>query len=56
MFLKKLGLRIQSETAGYVLKQLYPDKPSVQPFPVIGADARTGLPVRRMVDPAILET
>jgi len=50
MFLRKLGLRIEPEMAGYVLKRLQAGNSKTESFPVMGADARTGMPVRRMID------
>lgn len=54
IFLKKLGLRIEPEMAGYVLKQTQPESGSAEPFPVMAADARTGMPVRKMIDPRLV--
>ena len=45
--LAQFGIRIEPEMGNYVLRQL--ENRSVSSFPVMGGDARTGVPVRRMV-------
>ena len=49
-FLHRLNLRIGPETAAYVLRRL--DAESASPIPVMGGNARTGGPVRILVDPS----
>lgn len=49
-FVERLGLRIGSQTAAYVVRQLQ----TGHAFPVLGADARSGAPVRTTVDPVTL--
>ncbi|MEZ0267071.1 MAG: hypothetical protein ACAI43_20255 [Phycisphaerae bacterium] len=45
----KLGWRVGPHVAAYVAHRL--DAKAVKPFPVMAADARTGLPVARPVEP-----
>ena len=46
--LAQFGIRIEPEMGNYVLRQL--EKPAAGgSFPVMGGDARTGMPVRRMI-------
>jgi len=56
LILKKTGVRIEPEMARYVLKQVQSDRGSgpSKAFPIIGADARTGMPLRQMVEPQVL--
>jgi hypothetical protein len=50
-FLHGLNLRIGPETAAYVLRRI--DAGQAAPaFPVMGGNARTGVPVRLLVDPS----
>lgn len=51
MILNQIGVRIESEMARYVLKQIQPDRSNGRPnaFPIIGANARTGQPLRQMM-------
>jgi hypothetical protein len=50
--LAQFGLRIEPEMSRYVLRQLA-DRPAGETsFPVMGGDARTGVPVRRFVPAA----
>jgi len=51
-FVERLGLRIGSHTAEYVLKQL----DAGVAFPVLAGDARTGRAVRAVVKPSELGT
>jgi len=54
-FLHHLNLRIGPETAAYVLRRLDAN-PSASAIPVIGGNARTGVPVRVLVDPSQIAT
>jgi hypothetical protein len=47
----RLGLRIGPEMIKYLAARL---AASPDAFPIMGADARTGAPVRQMVDPRVL--
>ena len=49
--LKQHGLRIESQMRQYVLERL---ASASGPFPIIGGDARTGVPRRQMIDPKSL--
>lgn len=53
-FVRQLGVRIEPEMARYVMQQTI-GKPlsstsSLRPVPIMGADARTGMPLRRVVN------
>ena len=52
MFLQRLGLRIGPHMAAYVLGRISSPDPSmaIGALPVIAGDARTGEPVRQIVD------
>jgi hypothetical protein len=45
--LAQFGIRIEPEMGLYVLRQL--ETPGGDAFPVMGGDARTGAPVRRVI-------
>jgi len=49
LMLKSYGLRIAPAMSKYVLEQLAGAGPSDGKVPVIGGDARTGVPVRRLI-------
>ena len=51
LFLDRLNLRIGPETAAYFLRRLE-DGQAVSTIPVMGGNARTGVPVRLLVDPS----
>ena len=65
-FLERLGLRLGPEMAAYVLRRIQtPSTPAAgtsggqslsdpSRIPVIGGDARTGLPVRKFIEVAAL--
>lgn len=53
LVLKELGIRIEPAMAQYVARRLATD---TQPVAVIGGDARTGVPVRKWLQPAALAT
>lgn len=50
---EQLGLRVGPEMAAYILKRLNADD-APAPIPVIAADARTGIAVRKELPPAVL--
>lgn len=50
---QRLGWRVGPHMAQYILEQLAAG--ATQPFPVLAADARTGRPLREMLDPGILQ-
>jgi hypothetical protein len=50
---EQLGLRVGPEMAAYILKRLSADDSS-SPIPVIAADARTGIAVRKELTPKSL--
>lgn len=47
-----LGWRVGDHTARYILDRLTAPEP--RPFNVFAADARTGLPLHRPLDPAVI--
>ena len=49
--LERFGVRIEPEMTRYALRQL---ESSAASFPVMGGDARTGVPMRLLIDPAKL--
>ena len=51
ILLQRLGLRIGPEMARYLRQRL---ESSASAIPIIAADARSGLPLRRMIDPSVL--
>ncbi len=55
LLLQELKIRVGPAMAAYIARRLAEakDDPS-QPIPVMGGDARTGVPVRRLVDPRVL--
>jgi hypothetical protein len=59
VLLRRLGLRVGPEVAAYVLRRwqsaISPGhEVTPTPIPVMGGDARTGVPTRRDVDPSQL--
>lgn len=50
LFLHRLGLRVEPRMRQYAARQLG----QAGPFPVMGGDARTGVPRRTLVDPRLL--
>lgn len=60
ILLRQLGLRVGPEVAAYVLRRwqtsMTPaaEAASTGFIPVMGGDARTGVPVRRDLDPSVL--
>ena len=51
LFLHRLNLRIGRETAAYVLRRTQGSSAALA-FPVMGGNARTGIPVRILVEPS----
>lgn len=51
LFRDRLGMRIGPEMSRYVARRLAASR---EMFPIICADARTGVPQRFIVDPALL--
>jgi len=49
------GIRVEPEMGRYVLRRLQQAGGALRELPVIGGNARTGVPVRMMIDPAALE-
>ena len=59
IFLERLGLRIGPEMSRYVLRRIESGHDSPMPLgaiPVMAADARTGAPVRQLIDLSTFET
>lgn len=54
LVLRELGIRIGPAMADYVARQR--STAPAAPIPVIGGDARTGIPVRKLLDPAALRS
>jgi hypothetical protein len=52
--LASYGIRVDPEMGRYVLKQLEQAGAALRELPVIGGDAKTGAPVRILVDPSRL--
>jgi hypothetical protein len=50
--LAQFGLRIEPAMSRYVVRQL--EQAGGESFPVMGGDARTGMPVRRFIPAAAL--
>jgi hypothetical protein len=51
---EKLNLRVGPETTRYIAARLTAPSAPPAPFPIIAHDARTGLPLQPMLDPASL--
>ncbi|MGB7159748.1 MAG: hypothetical protein WBD40_16905 [Tepidisphaeraceae bacterium] len=51
--LAQFGIRIEPAMSAYVLRQL--GNRAVASFPVMGGDARTGVPVRRVIPRSAFE-
>ena len=49
------GIRVEPEMSEYVLRRLHQAGGALRELPVIGGEARTGMPVRRTIDPARLQ-
>lgn len=50
LLLDRYGIRVAAETSNYVLRRLDGGSAGGGGIPVMGADARTGVPVRQVVD------
>jgi len=50
--LEHYGLRVEPEMGRYVLRQLAQTGKALGALPVIGGNARTGVPVRALIDPS----
>ncbi len=48
------GIRVEPHMAEYVLRRLNDAGAAIVQIPVIAGDARTGMPMRKLIDPAIL--
>jgi hypothetical protein len=51
--LAQFGIRIEPEMSRYVLRRLA--APAGETFPIMGGDARTGVPVRRLIPAAAFD-
>lgn len=49
------GIRVEPEMSEYVLRRLRQVSGAMRELPVIGGEARTGMPVRTVVDLARLQ-
>lgn len=54
LFRDRVDIRIGPHTGEYVARKLCDPAAKAAPFPVMGGDARTGVPVRMLVEPALL--
>jgi hypothetical protein len=52
--LDSYGIRVEPEMCRYIIRQLEQAGRALRELPVIGGDARTGVPLRVMVDPGRL--
>ena len=48
------GIRVEPRMSEYVLRRLHQAGNALRELPVIGGEARTGMPVRKMIDLAAL--
>ena len=48
------GIRVEPQMSAYVARKLAAAGSALRELPVIGGDAKTGVPVRVMVEPAKL--
>jgi len=48
------GIRVEPEMVRYVLRRLSQAGSPLRELPVIGGNARTGMPVRMLIDPSNL--
>ena len=53
--LESYGIRVEPHMSAYVLRRLAQAGSALRELPVIGGEARTGTPVRRMIDLAQLQ-
>ena len=49
------GIRVEPQMSEYVLRQLRNAAGALRELPVIGGEARTGVPVRKVIDLALLQ-
>ena len=54
--LAQFGIRIEPAMSAYVVRQLAQQAGAGASFPVMGGDARTGVPVRRFIPVAAFAT
>ena len=52
--LQLYGIRVDPQTSDYVLRQLANAGRALRELPVIGGEARTGAPLRLVIDPTSL--
>ena len=52
--LQAYGIRVEPEMARYALRRLEQAGSALRELPVIGGNAKTGAPVRAVIDPAAL--
>jgi len=48
------GLRVEPEMGKYLLRQLQQRGADATPLAMLGGDARTGMPMQMLIDPAAL--
>jgi hypothetical protein len=48
--LAQYGIRIENEMSNYVVRRLAQAGDALAQFPVMGGDARTGVPLRLLID------
>jgi hypothetical protein len=53
--LEAYGIRVEPEMCRYVMKKLQQAGAALRELPVIGGEAKTGVPTRRLIDPAVLQ-
>ncbi len=52
--LHQYGIRVEPQMGEYVLRRLQQAGAALRELPIIGGEARTGAPVRLVIDPAAL--
>ena len=52
--LQAYGIRVEPQMSEYVARRLRQAGDALSELPVIGGEARTGIPIRTMIDPAVL--
>jgi hypothetical protein len=52
--LEAYGIRIEPEMTKYALRRLEQAGSALRELPLIGGNAKTGAPVRAVIDPAVL--
>ena len=53
--LESYGLRVEPHMGDYVARRLKQAGDALRELPVIGGEARTGMPIRKMIDLAQLQ-